>query len=410
MNNSKTKKSIIRAARDVIAEKGLRDSTISEIAKKANVVDSIIYHYFKNKEDLLFFMVDQEIKAMNRELNYHFKGIIGPISKLGKMIWFHLSLNDTQTKDLRIMKYLMLESRGYSNFFIHKGYRSLKEYTKILKDILIQGVKENFFHENLNTSIVRDMIFGLLDEESINCLGSKGITKTLPDFDNIMALILNMIIKSEKTSLSPDNKKAVKILLAAQAIFSEKGFFNTTMMEIAKLAKVSEGTIYEYYKSKNDLLFSIPRVYIETQDVFLKNVIDNKEPLIKLKNFIYHYFFFFLTNREFLIVYLRDIKLNRQYLSSDLHLEFMQQFSYLNDILDEGKKKGVFNSNVNNRIFINLFVGTFSHLATRWIIVKKVHAIDMMEELSQVVNLLSLAVKKKNEFSMAQVISTFSRP
>ena len=38
---------ILRAAQEVFSQKGLADSSISEIAKKAGVVDSIIYHYFK---------------------------------------------------------------------------------------------------------------------------------------------------------------------------------------------------------------------------------------------------------------------------------------------------------------------------------------------------------------------------
>ena len=52
--------SILRAAQEVFSQKGLADSNISEIAKKAGVVDSIIYHYFKNKEDLLFSVLTHE--------------------------------------------------------------------------------------------------------------------------------------------------------------------------------------------------------------------------------------------------------------------------------------------------------------------------------------------------------------
>jgi len=407
MNNSNKKETIIQSAREVIIKKGLRDSRISEIAKKADVADSIIYHYFKNREDLIFCVVDRELKAMNRKLHYHFKGIVGPISKLGKMIWFHLSLNDTHTKDVRIIKNLLIESRAYDSFYMHAAYQSLREYTKNLTDILIQGIQEHFFHEDLNVYILRDMFFGLLDEESISCLGPMEPRKTLPDFDTIMALILNMIVKRVNTSNHSDNKKnkAERIILAAKTIFAEKGFYKATVAEIAKRAGVSEGTIYEYYKNKNDLLFSIPKEYVATQDALFKNVIEGEDPLIKLKSFIYYYFFFFLSDGKFLTVYLRDIKLNRKYLSSGLYNEFLEHISYLNDILDEGKEKGFFHSKINNRIFINLFIGTFSHLATRWLNSKKVTAIDMMEELSQVINLLGLAVNTKHAFSLEQIVN-----
>lgn len=403
MDSHKKREAIIRSAREVIGHKGLMDSTVSEIAKKAGVADSIIYHYFKNKEDLLFSVVGRELKAMNKNLQYHFEGIIGPISKLGKMIWVHLSRNDTHTKEVGIVKNLLLESRGYSNFYKHEGYNSLKEYTKILKKILQQGVEEHFFHQDLNVNIVRDMIFGLLDETSIGCLNPKSSRKTMADFDDIMTLILNMITTTSNHSENQKNK-GERILLAAKTIFAKKGFHKATMTEIAKRADVSDGTIYEYYKNKNDLLFSIPREHIKTHDPLFKHVIDNKDPLIKLKSFISFYFQFFLTDRAFIVVYLRDIKLNRKFLNSGLYDEYLHNISYLNEILDEGKEKGCFHENVNNRIFINLFIGTFSHLATRWLNIKDVTALDMMEELGQVISLLSSAVNKNLEFSMQHIV------
>jgi len=49
-----------------------------------------------------------------------------------------------------------------------------------------------------------------------------------------------------------------RIMDAALRIFAEKGFQNATITEISKEAGVSEATIYEYYGTKEDLLFAIP--------------------------------------------------------------------------------------------------------------------------------------------------------
>lgn len=401
-----TKEAIIQSAREVISERGLLDSTIAEIAKKANVADSIIYHYFKNKEDLLFSIVGRELGAMNKKLHYHFEGIIGPISKLGKMIWFHLTLNDTHTKDVRILKNLLLESRAHSNFFKHKGYQSLKEYTAILKNILKQGVKENFFREDLNIELTRDMIFGMLDEISISCLDPKSSRKTMSDFSDIMTLTLNMI-KATSNKLDNDNKGA-RILSAAKNIFADRGFARATMAEIAKRAKVSDGTIYEYYKNKNDLLFNIPKEYIKSTNTIFQSMIECKDPLIKFKCFIYHYFQFFLSDSAFIKVYLRDIRLNRNYLTSGLYNEHLETVSCLNDILDEGKEKGCFDSNLNNRIFLNLFIGTFSHVVTRWVNMN--YPIEVPEQLGQVICLLSAAANKNQAFSLEEMMKNGGGP
>jgi AcrR family transcriptional regulator len=52
-------------------------------------------------------------------------------------------------------------------------------------------------------------------------------------------------------------EKEKKILKAAIAVFSEKGYSASTTSEIAKNAGVAEGTIFRYYKTKKDILHSI---------------------------------------------------------------------------------------------------------------------------------------------------------
>jgi len=52
-------------------------------------------------------------------------------------------------------------------------------------------------------------------------------------------------------------------LKAAEKIFAQKGFHEATISDIAKKAEVSEATIYDYFSSKEELLFSIPAETIQ---------------------------------------------------------------------------------------------------------------------------------------------------
>src|SRR4030042_1901678 len=52
-------------------------------------------------------------------------------------------------------------------------------------------------------------------------------------------------------------EKRDRILRAAVKIFSRKGFFNSKVSEIARAAEVADGTIYLYFKNKDDLLISL---------------------------------------------------------------------------------------------------------------------------------------------------------
>jgi AcrR family transcriptional regulator len=68
-------------------------------------------------------------------------------------------------------------------------------------------------------------------------------------------------------------EKQIDILSAAIELFSEKGYEATTTNEIAKKAKVAEGTIFRYYKTKKDLLFAIPAALSKVSlfEIFLED-------------------------------------------------------------------------------------------------------------------------------------------
>lgn len=56
-----------------------------------------------------------------------------------------------------------------------------------------------------------------------------------------------------------ESQRRGQILKAALAVFARKGFHGATVAEIAREARLSEGTIYNYFRSKEDLLISLPR-------------------------------------------------------------------------------------------------------------------------------------------------------
>jgi AcrR family transcriptional regulator len=57
--------------------------------------------------------------------------------------------------------------------------------------------------------------------------------------------------------------KRTRIIEAAARVFAQKGFASTTIAEIATQAEIGKGTVYEYFKSKEDLFFAVFERYIE---------------------------------------------------------------------------------------------------------------------------------------------------
>jgi len=390
--NGKRQK-ILNAAQEIISEKGLKESTITEIARKAGVVDSIIYHYFKNKEDLLFCALNSQMKFATSDLLFHLKGVMGAVSKLGKMVWYHLHTNDFNQGDARIRKHLLLECRANKNFYKHESYNALKKYATVLLGILKEGVSDGSFRSDLNLAVVRDMIFGLLDEESLSWLAARELTETTPDFDPIMSLILSMI-ENRPENESPVKKadKAQTVLKAATTLFARKGFNKSTMVAVGNEAAVAEGTIYEYYINKQDLLLSIAKEQFKTYKIDLDQTFNIDDPRIKLKRLIWNHFFIFTSDNDFLTIFLNDIKLNKHFYATDSYNFFINYYSKLSEIIEEGKRAGIFRKDVHNRIYRNLFIGTFTHLMLRWFFILPPQPLVFIKELHHATELLSRAV------------------
>lgn len=74
-------------------------------------------------------------------------------------------------------------------------------------------------------------------------------------------------VKRQRRQIDKDDARSTetRILDAARTIFSSKGFFPTSVEEIAEGAQVSRATVYLYYRSKEEILFGLMREDLEHQ-------------------------------------------------------------------------------------------------------------------------------------------------
>lgn len=99
-----------------------------------------------------------------------------------------------------------------------------------------------------------------------------------------MAQVLANYEEQLANAKMPAGKK--KVLTTALRLFANNGFHATTTAKIAKQAGVSEGTIYKYFSSKDDLLAKlIQPILAEIKDNFFSNL-DDKHDLTTLIEFV----------------------------------------------------------------------------------------------------------------------------
>ncbi|MCB2141084.1 TetR/AcrR family transcriptional regulator [bacterium] len=384
---SDKRQKILDAAEIIMSTKG-RSATINEISSAAEVTDSVVYHYFKNKEDLLFSVTQERLRDALEKLEEQLQGIMDPASQLSKLIWFQLNYHDNHPDYANL---LLFECRSSESFLKHEAYNLIKRWSNIGLKIIKKGVSDGIFREDLTLTIVRDAVFGLVDMENIQCMAARETPQAHTDLDAIMDLLLPMIQPGVQSS-SQKSEKADRIMESGLNVFAAKGYQNATIQEIAKSAEVSEGTIYEYFKNKEDLLFStLDRQFQNNLDL-LEELFEIKTPLRKLKRFMRYHFTIYLTQPVFVKVFLFDAIYNPRFYSSNAYSPFKHYIESVYEILDEGKKDGSVRPEVNNRVFRNLFNGIFSHMALRWLSTEKGKKADKIEEINSAVSMLSRAV------------------
>ena len=381
---------ILAAAEEIVSRKGLIDTTISEISRKAGVADSIIYQFFKGKEDLVFSIPESKFEEILSQLDEHLQGIWDAESRLGKILWFHLRYCDMHPQYARILYFECLSSK---DFYEHPGYEVIRKYAQILLGCLEDGVASGQFRSDVEPRLMRDMLLGFLGCELISCIAVGEIEACAPDMAGIMTLIRNMLMPRPVEVES----KAERILEAAEKVFAEHGFYKAKVSEIAKLAGVAEGTVYEYFGTKEELLMAIPENRFSKYSEALATIFEMDNPMKKLRRFIKYYFSLFSTKRDFLRVFLIQVQLNRRFYGSRAFQIFEQFFKFSEPIIEEGKVQGCFRQDIDSRLFGYLFIGTFNNLTLRWFVLNTDSKIDKMQAIDKVTDLLCCAVSANQD-------------
>ncbi len=155
------------------------------------------------------------------------------------------------------------------------------------------------------------------------------------------------------------------LLYSAEKIFAEKGYHDATISDIAKAAELSEGTIYEYFSSKEDLFFSIAIVRTSDQEKeidFILEHITGAES--RLRAYLYHYMWFWQNYKDYASISLLNYKQNRKFVETEAHTLAQGFFHRVPAILKEGIESGEFIGDIDITVVTSMVIGTADYIAT----------------------------------------------
>jgi TetR/AcrR family transcriptional regulator, fatty acid metabolism regulator protein len=384
-NRSKKKKrEILESATKVFSGKGFANATISEIAKGAGLTSSGIYLYYKSKEALLFTIIENFLIRSRSGLSEHLQGIQGAENKLRKAIWFHCKAYSGNKSEIKIV----LEARSYPRFYKSTAYAALKQYAGMITGIIKEGIQEGNFSGVSPPMILRDMILGTVDHIAINWT-LKNTSTSLDKAEKIYDLVMRAVdpTRKGKGHLDKKSEKRERIVNSAISLFAEKGLNDTSMLEISQKADVAEGTVYEYFQNKENLLISIPREKLTR----LYDTVSGNSLEKKIKSLIASIFEFYHHEKDYATILVLMLRTNKKFHKSKSNEIIEKLFAIIEETIVKGQAGNIFKKDLDLQLCRDLLFGTLDHIMIPWIIFSRCY--DMRALGAEVSDLFINAIR-----------------
>ena len=158
---------------------------------------------------------------------------------------------------------------------------------------------------------------------------------------------------------------------AAVEVFAEKGFHLARISDIAQRAGIADGTIYLYFKNKEDLLLSI---FEEKMDLLLsglgETLADVEGPEERIRAFARFHFDQVRTNRSAAEVLQIELRLSNKFLKEYRPEKLWAYLGVFGQIIREGQEQGLFRENIDPFITSWAFFGAMDELAMQWVLTR----------------------------------------
>lgn len=152
-------------------------------------------------------------------------------------------------------------------------------------------------------------------------------------------------------------------------VFAENGFYQSTISQIAKDAGVADGTIYLYFKNKDDILVQF--FGYKTRQVFAKfqEEIEKAENAVdKLGNLIRHHLEVFKQDRNMAIVYQAEARTNNRLVENQIKEMSKLYLDMVGDIIEQGQQEGTMRKDLYMSLVKRFILGAISEVINTWVL------------------------------------------
>lgn len=191
MKHIDSRERLIKAGIDLFYKKGYPNTTIRDIGEKANISTSVIYHYFKDKEEVLFEIIQIAGDDLFKLLHDIIEEVSDPVECLEKMIRAHMV--DWCLKRKKESKIIVMDDAWLTKERRKINIESQRKLYKLYKNRLSE-LKEKGLIIDTDLTVLCFSIFGIV-AQSIRWFDEKGALTKEQVAQNVINILFNGILK-----------------------------------------------------------------------------------------------------------------------------------------------------------------------------------------------------------------------
>lgn len=175
--------------------------------------------------------------------------------------------------------------------------------------------------------------------------------------------------------------KREAILRAAIKVFAVKGYFNSKVADIAGEAGIADGTVYLYFKSKEEVLHSIfDRAMSEFIDEGKREISAIASPEDRIRKIAQLHLEKLGSDRDMAVVFQVELRGSTKFMQQFSAAGFSEYLDIIRQTIEDGQRAGVFRDDIKPIVCAKILYGALDEMVTNWILSKRSYPLAPMAD------------------------------